>query len=118
MAVLTREKITESILEPSFNNADTGSGDKIKNNDGKTFLLIKNPGASSATVTVAAQGTSIDVPGYGPMVKANLAVPVNAGEEKLVGPFPASAWSDSNGDLNLSYSGAGASDIDVAPLEI
>ena len=118
MAQLTREKITEGILEPTFNDADTGAGDKIKNTDGKTFLLLENPGASAAICTVTAQRTTKEDPAYGPLTKADLAVPVNAGETKLVGPFPSVAWSDSSGDLNLVYSGVGAADINVAPLTI
>lgn len=118
MAQLIRQRITEAILTPAFDNSDTGAGDKIKNNDGKTFLFLKNPGASQATITVAVQGASRDVPGYGPMTKASLVIVLEAGEEKMAGPFPSSAWSDSSGDLNLSYSGAGAADVDVAALTI
>lgn len=118
MAQLVRQKITEAIITPTVNNADTGAGDKVKNIDGKTFLLLENPGASAATATITAQVTSRDVPGFGPLTKASLAVPVNAGETKMVGPFPASSWTDTNGDLNISYSGAGAADIDISPLEI
>jgi len=118
MALLPRQKITETIVTPTFNNADTGSGDTVSNKDGKTFLYFKNPGASSATATITAVGTSKEVAGYGPLTKVDLAVSVNAGEEKVVGPFPNSAWNDSSGILDIQYSGAGAADIDVAVFSI
>lgn len=118
MAQLARQKITEGIVAPTANDADTGAGDKVTNHDGKTFLLLQNPGASAATATITAQATSVDVPGLGPMVKADLVVDVNSGEDKLVGPFPATAWNDSGGDINIAYAGAGAADINVSPLVI
>lgn len=118
LADLARLKITEGIITPAAIDVDDAGGDKIKNVDGKTFLLLENPGGDVAAVTITAQQTVRTTPGFGPMTKADLVINVNAGETKMVGPFPSAPWNDSAGDLVLTYSGAGAADINVSPLFI
>lgn len=118
MATIAVQAISETPLEATYGNADTENGDKCANKDGKVLLHLKNGGANEATVTVAAQRTSKEVPGYGPMTKSDLEITIPAGEERFVGPFPAGAWSDSSGNLNWSYGGDGAADVDVACLRI
>jgi hypothetical protein len=112
------QKISETAAAKTYSDADDSNGNKIANPNGDVFLHLKNPGENSATVTIAAQGTSHDVPGYGPMTKADLSISLAASEEKFVGPFSKSAWNDSSGDINVTYSGTGASDVDVAALAL
>ena len=117
MATISRQTVNEDGTEATYSNADTSNGDKITNTDGKTILHFKNPGASSASVVVAAQQTSKYVPGYGTMSITDSTYSLDAGEEVFAGPFPLDAFNDSDGNLNVSYSGAGAADVDVAALK-
>ncbi len=117
-AALTIQEVSETVADISKANADTGSGDTIVNKDGRIFIVFDNPGASQAIATITAQSTERVVSGYGPMTKADLVVTMEAGEEKIVGPFSSTAWSDSSGLINIAYSGAGAADIDVAALKL
>lgn len=117
MGQLIRQKVSETPVAQSFVNADTGAGDKVNNPDGLTFLVFKNLGASDAVATITAQKTSKDVVGFGPMTKANLVISMPAtNDERIVGPFPQSAWNDGNGDINIAYSGSNPADIDVVAL--
>lgn len=118
MSTISVQKVSETPLEATYSNADTVNGDKCVNKSGDVFLHLKNGGASEADVTVAAQVSSKDIPGYGPMSKSNLVVNIPAGEERFIGPFPSSAWSDSDGFLNWDYSGVGEADVDVAALRL
>jgi hypothetical protein len=114
MAQLSIQTVTESGILHTFANADTGAGDKFKNFTGKVFLLLKNTGGSSATATINAIPTSKNDPELGLLSKADVAVALAAGEEKIVGPFKKGAFNDSAGDVSIAYTGAGAADVDVA----
>jgi hypothetical protein len=117
-ATLSAQTITETGGAVTYANSDTGSGDKTKNMDGLVFLHIKNPGASSATVTINAIVESKSVPGYGTLTKSDRVISLTAGQDKFVGPFPPGIWTDSTGFLNWTYGGASAADVDVAVLKI
>ena len=49
MATISVQTITESGITPTFASA-TADGD-VMDNDGSTFLLVKNGGESSITIT-------------------------------------------------------------------
>ena len=114
---ITNVNEVSPLLMP-FENADNVNGNSLSNRTADIFLVLFLPSgaAGSAVVTLTAQNTSTEVPGFGVMTKADLVVSLNVGEEKLVGPFPTRSWNNSSGNVILSYSGTGASDVDVAAL--
>ncbi len=101
MADLTIEDVVEGGLDATYVAAAAG-GDALLNLQGDVFVHVKN-GATAATVTVTAQDTSEDVPGFGNMTKGNLVVSVPATEDRFIGPFPRQAFNDANGKVQLTY---------------
>lgn len=107
MADLTVAKLVEAglnPLSPAF-VAATGGGDAIPGNKGRTFLHAKNGSGGSITVTATAQQGSKTEEGLGTLTRGNLAIAIPAGEERLIGPFPARAFNDVNGKVQITYSG-------------
>lgn len=98
MATLTVQETLVTGLEATYDAAANG-GDEFVNN-GDTYVHVKNAGGSDRTVTVASQvspvpeGTQID----------DKDVVVQAGEERFIGPFLQSAYNDSSGMVQLTYS--------------
>lgn len=106
MAELTVQTIVESGLEATFASA-AGGGDTFANDSSeRTFLHVKNGAGSDVTVTITAQSTSVKVAGFGTLPKANRTVVVTAGEERLIGPFPAKAFNNASGKVAVGYSSA------------
>lgn len=104
MALLTRQKIVESGLTPSF-SAASGGGDTVSNADGKTFIYVKNGGGGSIDVTVTATTTSKEDPQLGTLTKANVVKSVGAGADALIGPLKKQAFNNSSDIVSVSYSG-------------
>ena len=94
MAVLTVQEISRSGLTPSYDSAAAG-GDEVAN-DEITFLHVKNGSGGSIDVTIQTPGT-IDG-----LAITDRTVAVPAGEERMMGPFPAAYYGSS---LAISYSG-------------
>lgn len=118
MAQLSIQEISESPLEPTMSTADTSNGDKFKNYEENVFILVENTDdTNAAVVTVTAQDTSENIPGFGSMSKSSITVNLATGEKNLVGPFPRKAFNDSSEDVSLAYSGDGASSVKVAVLK-
>ena len=117
MATLTVQTLDEAELDPTLDNADTGSGDLFAN-DGNTFCLLENPGASAATATFAKVVTNTKKPGIGKVTKSDLVVNIGAGEQRLVGPFPKAGYNNGSGQVAVSYGGAGAADVDIAAIKM
>lgn len=115
MATLSVQNLVISgELLPSY-GAAAGGGDEMPN-DGDTFLHVKNGGGAGITVTVAAQVTARDAEGYGPFTRANLAVSIAAGADKLIGPLPPKTFNNTNGRAAITYSGV--TTVTVAALRI
>lgn len=112
MALLTRQDLVEAGVAASY-AAAAGGGDTV-DNDGATFLHVKNGGGAPITVTVTAQVASLPTPRYGNLTRANIAVSVPAAGERFVGPFPKAAFNDANGRAAISYSGV--TSVTVAAL--
>ena len=112
---LTVNSISETPYDMTTReDADETNGNKAANPNGDLFFVLLNTdGANSATVTFAAQKTSVDFAGYGPMAKANLAVALAANEEKIVGPFKKQPWNDANGDVLMAITGTGAAGVKI-----
>lgn len=80
MAEFSVEDVQESGLEPTFNSANAG-GDSCQN-DGVTYLTVKNGDASDHTLTFDRKRNS----NLGQDVDRVVTVP--AGSEVDIGPFP------------------------------
>lgn len=118
MAQLTINSHAFAGLEPAFVAAAAG-GDKFTNpNDERTYVRVKNGGASPITVTVAPVApNSVKQAGAtpGPVSLPNYSVPVPASGDITIGPFPA-AYNDADGNVNLTYSGV--TSVTVAAIRI
>lgn len=103
MAELTVTKVSEAGSNVSYTAASAG-GDTAFNGGGNTMLNISNGSGASVTVTVASQVANVDDPQFGDLTKDDATCTVPAGETQPFGPFAPSAFNDSNGDINISYS--------------
>lgn len=111
--------VTQSETAAAFadNAADTSNGNKIFNASCDVVLLLRNTHATnSSTATITAQATSVNIPGYGLMTKANNAVVLAAGAVKHVGPLPCGSWNDSSGYVQVTYTGTGT--VLVSPIRV
>jgi len=102
MADYTVQTVVEAGITPSY--AAAASSDAIPNNDGQIMLHVKNGGGSSDTVTAVAQNTAAPVPGMGNLTRGNIVVAVPNGQERMIGPFPAVAFNDGNGKVQITHS--------------
>ena len=103
MATISVQTITESGITPTFASA-TADGD-VMDNDGSTFLLVKNGGESSITITITAQVTSVKTQLFGETTKSNATLAIAAGAEGMIGPFSPSAFNTDNSQISITYSG-------------
>lgn len=110
MAALTVQQITTAGIVPTL-AAAAGGGDEFANN-GKTFLRVKNDGVGSINVTVASQ-VSNPPPGT---AAANIVVAVANGAEKMIGPFNQAAYNDTDGNVQVTYSGV--TSVTVAAVSV
>jgi len=101
MATLTSVSITESGTQLALSSAS--ASDKWENN-GNQFLLIKNEGGESTTITITTQVTSFDSPIYGDSTKANRTLTIASNQDGMIGPFPVGAYNDADGFCNITYS--------------
>lgn len=107
MAELTVQATSRSGLAASY-AAAAGSGDEF-DNDGKTFLHVKN-GLVNVIVTLDLQQA---VDGQDPASKT---VTVLASTEQLIGPFPPSIYNDLDGHMNVAYDDV--SNVTVAAIRL
>ena len=109
MAVLTVGSVTRTGAATALVAAAAG-GDTFAN-DGRTFIHVKNGGASPITVTVPAvsrcsQGQLHDV-----------AVSVTNGTEKRIGPFPPSIYNNpTTGIASITYSAVTTVTVEAVSL--
>jgi hypothetical protein len=96
---LATQSITRAGVVPSY-AAATGGGDKFTPTK-DTWLHAKNGSGGSITVTIVTPKTDA----WGNAVADN-AIAIAAGAEKVIGPFPADAYSDpATGLADITYSG-------------
>lgn len=111
--------LSETATAFAENSADVANGNRVLNPNCDLFFLFRNSHESDeAAATVTAQGTSVTLPGYGVMTKANASVSLTAGQQKHIGPFRCAAWNDTSGFVQVTYSGAASSSVKVTPLRI
>lgn len=111
MATLSTQTIKRAGLKPSYASA-SGGGDKF-HPGGRTFLHVKNGSGGSITVTAV---TPKQVDGE---EIADRAVAIPAGEEKMIGPLPASLFANpSDSGLGaITYSGVTSLTIAAVSLD-
>jgi hypothetical protein len=95
---LTPQDVARTGIVHTFAAVDAANGNKFTN-DGRCCLYVKNGGVGSIDVTIDTPGT---VDGN---AVANLVVAVGAGVNKLIGPFPPGIYNQSDGNVNVDYSG-------------
>lgn len=104
MSVLTIQPQTEAGDEASYVAAAAG-GDEVTNVDGDTVLHIKNGHSSAQTVTITAQDTNATNPKHGAVTKADASIAISANGEAHIGPFRRTAFNDSGGSIQITFSG-------------
>lgn len=110
MATLTTQQVTRSGLAPTFAAAAAG-GDKFAGTK-DTVLYVKNGGGSAVTVTIVTPKEA-----FAGAAIADIAVPVPAAGERVIGPFPASNFNDpADGLTSVIYSGV--TSVTVAALQV
>lgn len=100
MTVLAVQDLERAGVTPVFNAAAAG-GDEFQN-DGKTFVYIKN-GVTDVNVTFTAQKTLTSKPGFGDLSLTNQTVLVPGSSEKAIGFFQAAIFNDVNGRVQVTY---------------
>lgn len=98
MATLTVADIPPSGVTPTY-NACAGGGDQFAN-DGRVLCHFKNTSGGAITVTFVAQVAC----NRGTIHSTTLVVPATTGD-KMIGPFDPQIFNDSNGMLQMTYSG-------------
>jgi len=105
MADITVVSPSPSGVNPSAASASAG-GDAVLNQRGRTLIRVANGSGSSINVTIAAQSTSRPADSTWPaMTLGNGVIAVPAGQARVIGPFP-TAYNDSNGKVQITYSSA------------
>lgn len=107
MATLTLQTINESGDDVTLNTPDDVNGDLVSNAEGETVLLLDNTGASagSCTVTITSNKTTFNSPNFGPSQKASVAISLGANDVKVAGKFAKVPFNNSDGQLDIQYSG-------------
>jgi hypothetical protein len=96
MAELNVQKVVLGGLDPAFSAADA-AGDTFINN-GRTFFHFKNGGTAAITATI----NSVTPCNHG--FDHDVAISVPAGDDRIVGPFPAQRFNDLNNKVSVAYS--------------
>lgn len=108
MATLSVQSVTTAGLEATYATA-AGGGDEFSN-DGDTIVHVKNGSGGDITVTIASQIACNQGSTH------NTAVVVTAGEERFIGPFPVDRYNDSDGMVQLTYSGV--TSLTLRPMKV
>ena len=111
-ADLTTQQIERSTgLTPAYTAAQAAaSGSNAFANDGRTFIHIKNGGASPITATFQTPGA------VNGLAIADLVVTVANATEKVVGPFEPGLFNQSDGKVYVDWSGVTSVTVGVFRL--
>lgn len=85
--------------------AAASGGDEYAN-DGRTFLVVKNTGVASRTVTITAQRTTVVAKGYGELTVSDITavIDVTGNQDEAWILAPPTGYNDSNGRAQVTYS--------------
>ena len=106
---LTAQELSCAGVTPSY-TAAVADGHSIAG-DGRTFLHVKNAGASSVTVTVQ---TPLTVDGLG-VSDQTVTLAATTGD-KMIGPFTPATFEQADGSVYIDYSAI--SGVTVAALRV
>jgi len=95
---VSAQTLVRTGITPTYNAATATDGDAFEN-DGKTFIHVKNAG-SQITLTIQTPGT---VDGLA-VTDRTVTIPATTGD-KMIGPFPTSQYNQSDGKVYLDWSG-------------
>lgn len=96
MATLVAQTMHRSGIEATYDAAAAGGDDFV--NTEKQFIHIKNGSGADITLSIITPGT-IDT-----CLITNRTVVIPAGEQRIIGLFPAQYYNDANGKVSLTYS--------------
>lgn len=113
MAILSTQTISEHGLTPTYSSAGV-SGDKVLPSR-RTFLHVKNGGAS-ASVTVTVDDTLSVEPAGSTCFDPDLSVVVEPGGERMIGPIIQTRFINTAGYADISYSQNAS--VTVAAIEV
>jgi hypothetical protein len=114
MATLTVQTIDISAgVAPTYASADV-AGDQYEN-DGKTYLHLKNGSGGSITATVAVQQSTIQSGTFGLVAPAARAFTVGAGAERIIPFLSPAVYNNSSNRVAVTYSGV--SSLTVAAIK-
>lgn len=116
---LTVQEVSETAAAMSTTTADTTNLNSISNPSGDVFLVATNSHASSsATVTVGANGSTFEFPGYGSVTKASNTITLAAQETQIVGPFQTRTWNNSSGLVIVTTTGTASGSVQLKALRL
>lgn len=114
---LNRAKFSETPADVDYVVIDGTDGGVAPNVDGRTLLIVTNQDSVDAgTLTIEAQVDDVLVLQFGELMKSNIVVTLDAGETKIVGPFPTRAFNDGNDNIVLERGGDADDEIKVAAV--
>lgn len=116
VTTITAISLNETESADIFNDADEQTGNQVSNPANDLILIFNNAGGSAAVATVTAQKTSFSVPGKGAVTKSNISITLAAGEVLAVGDLFGFVYNDSNGRVQITYSGASSASVEIAAL--
>jgi hypothetical protein len=100
--------VSRTDLTSSGQNITTGlqnqSGNIYFQNDGYTFVVIRNGNGTAVTATALTQKTSVQKPGFGTITLSDQSISIPSASTVLVGPFPTGRWNLSSGLGRISMS--------------
>jgi len=115
MATLTVGNVVQAGVAENPGAAAAGGDEFANPDDQRTFLLVYNDSTNARTVTITPANSSHSVPGKGTLTQSALAVEVT-NQRKLIGPFPAAVFNNTNGRVAVTYSST--SNITVQALRM
>ena len=113
MAILVTQTISETGLKPVYTAAG-GSGDKVTPTR-RTFIHVLNQGASGSVTVTVDDTQSIEPPGSTAW-NPDLAVTVEAGGSRMIGPIIETRFINTAGYADVTYSTSAS--VTVAAIEV
>jgi hypothetical protein len=96
--VINRQDIVVTGLAPVYSAGDLANGHQF-DNDGNTFLHVKNTGAGACTVTIQTYGKV----GGASLTNLTVVVPITTGD-RMIGPFDPTVFNQAGGAVYVDLS--------------
>lgn len=98
---LTRQQLGKGGTSLDTTAVDAGSDTYL--NDDRTVLVVSSDTTATTTVTITAQKTNYQSPGFGPITFSDISVDVANGDSYVRAPL--AIYNNDNGRVEVSYSG-------------